>query len=63
VRGCRAYALPSGSVSSPVKVPVTLVTTVIQSPLSELDRVRGVHADVRKHPSELLHRGAVRVPP
>ena len=29
---------------------------------SELDRVRGVHADVGKHPDQLLHRRAVCLP-
>jgi len=52
---CRGDTVPLGRVIAPVNVPVTLVTTVIQSPSPNWIGYGVVNADVRKHPDQLLH--------
>src|SRR5580700_9969654 len=55
--------LPSGRVISPVKVPVELVMTVIQSPLPNWIGYGSLYTCMSgEHAQQLLHRCGVRVP-
>jgi hypothetical protein len=58
-----AITVPSGSVISPVKVPVELVMTVIQSPCRTGSGTVAVDVHVGEYAKHLLHRRRVRFLP